>query len=77
MYSALADRFIRLIGVPPMHLACWRMQMLLRRCASLAQVAEIVGYDSRPFSRAFKKGVRRGASHVATFEQLGHVEANL
>ena len=59
--SALADRFIRLIGVPPMHyLANWRMQVatqqLRNTSMSLAQVAEIVGYDSEAaFSRAFKK----------------------
>ena len=59
--SALADRFIRLIGVPPMHyLANWRMQVATQKLrntsASLAQVAELVGYDSEAaFSRAFKK----------------------
>jgi AraC-like DNA-binding protein len=59
--SALADRFIRLIGVPPMHyLASWRMQVATQNLrntnASLAQVAEAVGYDSEAaFSRAFKK----------------------
>src|SRR5438132_2568270 len=59
--SALADRFIRLIGVPPMHyLANSRMQVATQKLrntsASLAQVAEIVGYDSEAaFSRAFKK----------------------
>src|SRR5437868_13337162 len=59
--SALAERFIRLIGVPPMHyLAGWRMQVATEKLrstnASLAQVAEIVGYDSEAaFSRAFKK----------------------
>jgi AraC-like DNA-binding protein len=59
--SALADRFIRLIGVPPMHyLAGWRMQVATQKLrntsASLAQIAEIVGYDSEAaFSRAFKK----------------------
>lgn len=59
--SALADRFIRLIGVPPMHyLASWRMQVatqnLRNTSASLAQIAEMVGYDSEAaFSRAFKK----------------------
>ena len=59
--SALADRFIRLIGVPPMHyLAAWRMQVatgkLRDTSGSLAQVAETVGYDSEAaFSRAFKK----------------------
>jgi AraC-like DNA-binding protein len=59
--SALADRFIRLIGVPPMHyLANWRMQVAIQKLrntsASLAQVAETIGYDSgAAFSRAFKK----------------------
>jgi AraC-like DNA-binding protein len=61
--SALADRFIHLIGMPPMHyLASWRMQVATQKLrntsASLAQVAEIVGYDSEAaFSRAFKKAV--------------------
>src|SRR5437762_9575047 len=59
--SALADRFIRLIGVPPMHyLANWRMQVATQKLrntsASLAQIAEIIGYESEAaFSRAFKK----------------------
>jgi AraC-like DNA-binding protein len=61
--SALADRFIRLIGVPPMHyLASWRMQVGMQKLretsASLAQVADMVGYESEAaFSRAFKKAV--------------------
>jgi AraC-like DNA-binding protein len=61
--SALADRFIRLIGMPPMqYLAGWRMQVATQKLrntsASLAQIAEIVGYDSEAaFSRAFKKAV--------------------
>jgi AraC-like DNA-binding protein len=59
--SALADRFMRLIGVPPMHyLGNWRMQVATQKLrntsASLAQVATMVGYDSEAaFSRAFKK----------------------
>jgi transcriptional regulator GlxA family with amidase domain len=59
--SALADRFIRLIGVPPMHyLSSWRMQVASERlrttAGSLVQVAVSVGYDSEAaFSRAFKK----------------------
>ena len=59
--SAFADRFFHLIGVPPMHyLASWRMQVATQKLrntsAFLAQVAEIVGYDSEAaFSRAFKK----------------------
>jgi AraC-like DNA-binding protein len=59
--SALAERFIRLIGMPPMHyLASWRMQVAKQKLrntgASLAQVADMVGYESEAaFSRAFKK----------------------
>jgi AraC-like DNA-binding protein len=61
--SALAERFIRLIGAPPMHyLTNWRMQVAMQKLretsASLAQVAEIVGYESEAaFSRAFKKAI--------------------
>jgi AraC-like DNA-binding protein len=59
--SALADRFIRLIGTPPMqYVAGWRMQVAMQTLrgtsASLAQVAEMIGYESEAaFSRAFKK----------------------
>ena len=59
--SALADRFISLIGMPPMHyVANWRMQVATQKLrntrASLAQVADLVGYSSEAaFSRAFKK----------------------
>ena len=59
--SALADRFTRLIGMPPMqYLASWRMQVASQKLrdtrASLAQIAENIGYDSEAsFSRAFKK----------------------
>jgi len=61
--SALAERFIRLIGVPPMHyLANWRMQIATEKLrnsnASLAQIATAAGYDSEAsFSRAFKKAL--------------------
>lgn len=59
--SALGERFTNLIGMAPMHyLANWRMQVaaqeLRNSSASLAQVANIVGYESEAaFSRAFKK----------------------
>lgn len=59
--SALADRFVRLLGMPPIqYLAHWRMQVaaqeLRNSSASLAQIAVAVGYDSEAaFSRAFKK----------------------
>jgi len=61
--SALADRFTRLLGTPPMqYLTSWRMQIatqtLRSSTASLAEVADMVGYDSEAaFSRAFKKAV--------------------
>lgn len=59
--SALADRFQRLIGKPPMsYLARWRMdvaaQLLRSTNATLAQIADDVGYEAEAaFSRAFKK----------------------
>jgi AraC-like DNA-binding protein len=61
--SALADRFSQLVGVPPMHyLASWRMQVATQKLrnsnASIAQIADLVGYDSEAaFSRAFKKAI--------------------
>src|SRR3569833_1630229 len=50
--SALADRFLRLIGAPPLqYLASWRMQVAAEKhsstSASLAQIADAVGYDSK------------------------------
>ncbi len=59
--SALADRFRRVIGVPPMqYLAQWRMQVaaqsLKTTAVPLARIAEQTGYESEAaFSRAFKK----------------------
>ncbi len=77
--SALADRFTRLIGEPPMrYLARWRIQVaahqLRRTDAPLARIAELVGYESETsFNKAFKRGFgvppatwRKGASIVAT-----------
>ena len=59
--SALHERFVELIGVPPMqYLAQWRMQaaarLLLETRASVAAIALDVGYDSEAaFARAFKR----------------------
>lgn len=59
--SAFADRFVALMGVPPMkYLAAWRMQVAaqrLREChRSVAQIAGEVGYESEEaFTRAFKR----------------------
>lgn len=76
--SPLAERFVQLIGMAPIHyLAHWRMQMaaqdLRNTNASLAQVAQSIGYESEAaFSRAFKKafgqapaGWRRAAASQA------------
>jgi AraC-like DNA-binding protein len=59
--SALADRFTRLIGEPPMrYLARWRIQVAAHQLRTsdmaLARIAEQVGYESEAaFSRAFKR----------------------
>ena len=59
--SALHERFVELIGQPPMqYLTQWRMQLaakLLRESqAPVAAIALDVGYDSEAaFSRAFKR----------------------
>jgi AraC-like DNA-binding protein len=59
--SALHERFVQLIGVPPMqYLAHWRMQaaarMLLDTHATVATIALEVGYESEAaFARAFKR----------------------
>jgi AraC-like DNA-binding protein len=75
--SALADRFTRLVGQAPIqYLANWRMQVaahdLRSTSASLAQVADRVGYESEAaFSRAFKKAF--GAA-PATWRRQGAVD---
>jgi transcriptional regulator GlxA family with amidase domain len=59
--SALADRFTRLIGEPPMrYLARWRIQLAAQQLrnsdTSLSRIAEQVGYESEAaFNRAFKR----------------------
>lgn len=59
--STLAERFVRLTGEPPMrYLARWRMQLAAHSLrisgASLARIAEQIGYESETaFNRAFKK----------------------
>jgi AraC-like DNA-binding protein len=59
--SVLAERFTELVAVPPMHyLQEWRMQLcaelLSTTSASLAEIAERVGYGSEAaLSRAFKR----------------------
>ncbi|HUI99133.1 MAG TPA: AraC family transcriptional regulator [Usitatibacter sp.] len=59
--SALADRFVALIGEPPMqYLTGWRMalaaQALSTGSDAVARIAERVGYESEAaFNRAFKR----------------------
>lgn len=59
--AALADRFMRLVGCPPIeYLTRWRMQVAARLLADpgakVSAVATRVGYRSEAaFSRAFKK----------------------
>jgi AraC-like DNA-binding protein len=59
--TVMAERFVRLVGQPPMHyLAKWRMQvaaeMLNRGNVNMATIAAEIGYESEAaFSRAFKK----------------------
>jgi len=59
--SALADRFTRVIGEPPMrYLARWRIQVAAHQLRNsdtpLARVAEQIGYESEgAFNRAFKR----------------------
>lgn len=59
--SVLAERFMDLLGMPPMqYLAKWRMQIAARiLCdgnANIASIAAEIGYESgAAFSRAFKK----------------------
>jgi AraC-like DNA-binding protein len=59
--SALAQRFVSLLGESPMrYLLSWRIhlakQMLRDRTDNIQSIAERIGYDSGPsFNRAFKK----------------------
>jgi AraC-like DNA-binding protein len=59
--SALHERFVELIGQPPMqYLTSWRMQrgaaLLREGNATVATIAQEVGYDSEAaFARAFKR----------------------
>jgi AraC-like DNA-binding protein len=59
--SALADRFVAILGMPPMqYLTGWRMalasQALSTSNDAVARIAERVGYESEAaFNRAFKR----------------------
>lgn len=59
--SVLAERFVRLVGYPPMqYLTCWRMQLAARQLSDgrkkIAAIGREVGYESEAaFSRTFKR----------------------
>ena len=69
--SAFFDRFMRIVGVPPMeYLLAWRMavakDLLRRRDVTLSEVAERVGYSSAStFSTAFSRYVGQAPSGYA------------
>ena len=77
--SALHERFVELIGQPPMqYLTNWRMQLasrLLRETqSSVASIALEVGYDSEAaFARAFKRLV--GAPPAAWRRMQGELDS--
>ena len=72
--TVLAERFVALIGVPPMqYLTQWRVtlaaHLLCGGQLSLARIAEQVGYESEAaFSRAFK---RQYGKAPGTWRRLG------
>jgi AraC-like DNA-binding protein len=78
--SALHERFVQLIGMPPMqYLTQWRMQvaarMLLDTGATVATIALEVGYESEAaFARAFKRMVGKppAAWRRARQHESGH-----
>lgn len=63
--SVFADRFTRLVGVPPMrYLLNWRLQIAMHRLRdtrqSVAEIAYAVGYQSEAsFTRAFSRELGR------------------
>jgi AraC-like DNA-binding protein len=77
--SALAERFTRLIGEPPMrYLARWRIQVAAHQLRNsdtpLVRIAEQVGYESEAaFNRAFKRsfGVPPATWRKAATEREG------
>jgi AraC-like DNA-binding protein len=59
--SVVAERFVRLLGEPPLrYLARWRLQLAARMLqttqGTILQIAADVGYESQAaFNRAFKR----------------------
>lgn len=80
--STLAERFVALVGQPPMHyLASWRMQLAARQLvdgtAKVRAIAHELGYESEAaFTRAFKKLVGVAPAHWrAAHSQRAHRDA--
>jgi AraC family transcriptional regulator, alkane utilization regulator len=77
--TALADRFQRLLGEPPLrYLTRWRLALAARQLREtqepLARIAERVGYDSEAsFNRAFKREF--GAPPASWRRQMRRVAA--
>jgi AraC-like DNA-binding protein len=68
--SALADRFTRLIGEPPMrYLARWRIQRAAHELRTsdmpLARIAEQVGYESEAAFNRVQTQFRSASGHLA------------
>lgn len=78
--SAFAERFQRLVGMPPMHyIAAWRMQRAMGMLAtieiSVAQAAVSCGYETEAaFAKAFKRHFGIGPGAVRR-EQSNHTLA--
>jgi AraC-like DNA-binding protein len=70
--AAFADRFMRVVGLPPIgYLSQWRMALAKRALGEgdtpLAQVAQLCGYDSvSAFSTAFRREVGCPPGRFAT-----------
>jgi AraC-like DNA-binding protein len=69
--SAFFERFMRVVGIPPMeYLLAWRMavarDLLRRQDVGIAEIADRVGYGSAStFSTAFSRHVGEPPSHYA------------
>ena len=58
--SAFAERFVSLVGQPPMqHLTSWRMHLAADKLRSGSQVAKVAYEAEAAFSQAFKRQFRQ------------------
>lgn len=76
--SAFAERFVRVLGVPPMtYLTQWRMQLACCRLResplSIARIAAEVGYESEStFTRAFTREIGMAPGAYRRGEKPAH-----